>query len=175
MLQTPRLYARTGVLPKHATDVLKSVTTETRSTLLRCWTQPGTTAAAAMFVINPETTVVDAVSTTLLAESPFIRIASFRLPSRNRDNRFGMTLSSTATTTMSSAEPGFTELNPARSILPVRSDRVCRFHAQDHLVVVEIAGSLVADAGEPFGYRAVAVDPGPPVNRASDRRTQPGA
>jgi len=108
---------------EHATDVLKSVTTETRNTLLCCWTQPGTTAAAAMFVINPETTVVDAVSTTLLAESPFIRIASFRLPSRNRDNRFGMTLSSTATTTMSSAEPGFTELNPARSILPVRSDR----------------------------------------------------
>lgn len=81
-----------------------------------CWAQLGTTAAAAMFVIKADPTDVDAVSTTLFAKSLFIRIASFRLLSRNRENTLGMTLSSTATTTMASAKPGVTGLSPALHI-----------------------------------------------------------
>jgi hypothetical protein len=93
-----------------------------------------------MFVIKAEPTDADAVSATLFAESLFIRTASFRLPSRSRENTLGMTLSSTATTTMASAKPGFTGLNPTPSTI---------------LALVEEAGRLVADACEPFGYRAV--------------------
>lgn len=92
----------TGDAPVESTKALKC-----------CWTQLGTTAVAAMFVNKAEPTDVDAVSTTLFAKSLFIRTASFRLPSRSRENTLGMTLRSTATTTITMAKPGDAELSPA--------------------------------------------------------------
>ncbi|MDT5150583.1 MAG: eukaryotic-like serine/threonine-protein kinase [Mycobacterium sp.] len=64
---------------------------------------------------------IDATALDEFAESLFIRTASFRLPSRGRENTLGMTLSSTATTTMTSTKPGVTELSPATSIIVLRS------------------------------------------------------